>query len=71
MSSQEKRITFRYLPEENLSERITSIAKREKRSLNQQIVYYLLKGLEHDELPKEKRIVIEKVKRELVKKMSE
>jgi len=71
MSNQSQKITFRYLEEENLSERITLIAKREKRSLNQQIVYYLLKGLEHDELPKEQRMVIEEVKQELVRKMLE
>jgi hypothetical protein len=69
MSDQIKRITFRYLEEENLSERITSIAKREKRSLNQQIVYYLLKELENDELSQEQRIVVEEVKREIVRKM--
>lgn len=69
MTNQSQKITFRYLEEENLSERITLIAKREKRSLNQQIVYYLLKGLEHDELPKEQRMVIEEVKQELVKQM--
>lgn len=60
-----KALTVRYLPDKQINERINTIAKRENRSLSQQALYYIEKGLEKDELSKEERIAIEQTKEEI------
>jgi hypothetical protein len=71
MPSKLKQLIVRYAEEKQLHERVTAIAKRENRSMTQQVLHYIEKGLEGDELPKEQRRVIEEVKQELVRKMLE
>ena len=69
MPSKLKQLIVRYAEEKQLHERVTAIAKRENRSMTQQVLYYIEKGLVGDELSQEQRIVIEDVKREIVQKM--
>lgn len=69
MPSKLKQLIVRYAEEKQLHERVTAVAKRENRSMTQQVLYYIEKGLEGDELSQEQRIVIEDVKREIVQKM--
>jgi hypothetical protein len=69
MPSKLKQLIIRYAEEKQLHERVTAIAKRKNRSMTQQILHYIEKGLEGDELSQEQRIVVEGVKREIVRKM--
>lgn len=69
MPSKLKQLIVRYAEEKQFHERVTAIAKRENRSMTQQVLHYIEKGLEGDELSQEQRIVVEDVKREIVRKM--
>jgi hypothetical protein len=69
MPSQLKKLTVRYSEEKKISDRLAVVAKRKNRSATQQALYYIEKGLEEDELSQEQRIVVEGVKREIVRKM--
>lgn len=69
MPSQLKKLTVRYSEEKKISDRLTIVAKRKNRSATQQALYYIERGLEEDELPQEQRIIVEEMKREMIKKM--
>jgi regulator of RNase E activity RraB len=69
MPSQLNKLTVRYSEEKKISDRLIIVAKRKNRSATQQALYYIEKGLAGDELSQEQQIVVEEMKREMIKKM--
>ncbi|HIE00263.1 MAG TPA: hypothetical protein EYP59_08245 [Thiotrichaceae bacterium] len=60
------RLIIDYSKELNLKERLQASAKRNKRSLNKQVEFALEEFLGFDELSEERRLSIEKIRREML-----
>ena len=64
-----KQLIIRYSDEKQLHERVSTIARRENRSMTQQIVHYIEEGLKRDEISQEQEITIEEIKKEIIEKV--